>query len=411
MRIGPFVMNWAPRAEQRNLEDPNHAITYEEVYGTSGPAVAVNSTTAMKISTVLGCVRVLAETIASVSWIVYERLPEGGKRRATEHHLYPVLHVRANPLMSSYSFRERAVKDVLLTGNFYALIDYDRYGYIRALWPLDPTRVRKEIADSGRAARYVITTSAGFDGTYRDEEIFHLHLLGDGFTGKSVITYNAESFGLALDLDGYARTFFSNGGHPGGVLEAEKGTLSPEARKRLQDGWHSAYGKEGGNWHRVAVLQDGVKWKPMTVSPKDAMALESRQFQVADITRMFRVPPHLVGDLSKATFSNIEHQSLEFVVHTIRPWAVRIEQETNWILFGPNERERFFSEFLLDSILRGDIKSRNEAYAIMRQNGALNADEWRDRENLNPIPGAAGEKYLVQLNMQDLSMVGKEQKG
>jgi HK97 family phage portal protein len=400
MRLWPF----GTKQEQRNAENPGHAITPDDVYGRTVTGKVVNPDTVLKVSAALACVRVLAESVGSLSWITYERVSSGGKRRATDNYAYRVLHDRPNPLMSSMAFRERIMKDLLLHGNAYVYRENGRYGALSALWPLAPVAVTPIISKSGRGVQYRVTSSTGFDGVYGDQEILHVSALGDGVVGKSVIAYNAGSFSLSMAEDEYAQNFYENGAYPGGVLEVEK-PLGDEGRKRLRAGWSNAYSNQGA--HKVAVLEDGIKWKPMTVNPKDAMALESRKFQVSDIARMFRVPPHMIGDLERATFSNIEHQSLEFVMHSLRPWLIRIEQEFNWKLFGLERADReFFSEFLIDSMLRGDIKSRNEAYAIMRQNGVINADEWRERENLNPLPDDAGKKYIVQLNMQELGSIG-----
>jgi len=402
MKIWPFF-----RSAKRNIENPGHAITWASIFGSQYGSDSVDPATALKVSAALACVRVLAESVASLSWIVYRRNSEGGKDRASEHYAYSLLHHRPNDIMTAFSFRERIIKDILLHGNGYALIERDN-GMPVALWPLNPSMVRPQLDQSERNIKYAIKSSAGETRIYNHGDILHVPCLGDGIIGKSVISYNAGAFELSLSEDEYARSFFSNGAYAGGVLEAEK-SLSKEARDRLRDGWSNAYGKNqsGSGWHKVAVLEDGLKWKPMTVNPKDAMALESRKYQLSDIARMFRVPPHLIGDLEKATFSNIEHQSLEFVVHSLRPWVIRLEQEFNYKLFDGSDRKTHFSELLMDSMLRGDIKARNEAYSIMRQNGIINADEWRSLENMNPLPLGQGKKYIVQLNMQELSSVGQ----
>lgn len=405
LELGPYTLSIG--RERRNIENPSHGITSNDVYGAIRTR-GMSGETAMRSSAVLASVRVLAESIASLSWLVYKRAADGGKMRATDHPLFYPLHTRPNPLMSSFTYRERVMKDLLLQGNSYSMIEWGRADQGVELWPLNPLNVLPMVALSGRDMHYRVRTSSGEIGEYNTQQILHFRCLGDGLVGKSVISYNGEAVGLAQAEDEFAQSFFDNGAYAGGVLETEK-ALSKDARDRLRDGWGNAYGRQSAGWHKVAVLEDGMKWKAMTINPKDAMALESRQYQVTEIARMFRVPPHMIADLSKATFSNIEHQSLDFVVHTLRPWLIRIEQEVNHKLFGHSmEQESVFSEFLLDSLLRGDTKSRNEAYAIMRQNGVINADEWRERENMNPLPDGQGEKYLVQLNMQELSQIGAE---
>lgn len=403
MKLWPFGRK---QPEQRNPENPGHMIQLHQ--GSSSIAIggrSVTPDTVMQISAVLSCVRVLSESVASLSWIVYERLPTGGKNRASNNAVYALLHDRPNPFMSAFSYRERVIRDMTLEGNHFSLIEWRNSDPV-ALWPVNPTAVKIQMDTAGREIRYMIRTANGTELPYRAEEVLHIPCMGDGITGRSVISYNAGAFGIAAAEDEYAQTFFANGAFAGGVLESEK-PLSKDARQRLREGWTSAYSGVNG-WHRVAVLEDGIEWKAMSVNPKDSMLLESRKYQVADIARMFRVPLHMIGDLDRATFSNIEHQSLEFVMHTLRPWCIRLEQEANFKLFTKSERTRLFSEFLLDSMLRGDIKSRNEAYAVMRQNGVINADEWRERENMNPLPDGQGKKYIVQLNMQELSRVGAE---
>lgn len=401
-------MRW-PWQKRSNVNDPSQGLSPEIVWGTGGRLTSPSGQGVMGISAALACVRVLAESVASLSWIVYKRLETGGKDRAFDHPVYQILHDRSNVAMSAFVFRERMMKDVLLHGNAYALIQYGD-GKPVSLWPLNPYQVEPVLSDSRDSIRYRVTLPNGATEMYRDGDILHIPCLGDGIKGRSVIDYNAGAFGLAMAEDQFAQDFYANGAYAGGVLESEK-PLSKEARERLKEGWQKAYGRSGGTsgWHKVAVLEEGLKWRAMTINPKDAMALESRQYQVAEIARMFRVPQHLVGDLSRSTNNNIEHQSLEFVMHSLRPWVIRFEQEVNHKLFGADRGH--FCEMLLDSMLRGDIESRNKAYSIMRQNGVLNADEWRERENLNPLPNDAGKKYIVQLNMQELGQVGQTEGG
>lgn len=206
-----------------------------------------------------------------------------------------------------------------------------------------------------------------------------------------------EAIGMALATEEYGARFFGNGAKPGGVLE-HPGKLSKEAQDRLRTSWnemHQGLSKQ----HRIAILEEGMSYKQIGIPPEDAQFLETRKFQLNEIARIFRIPPHLVGDLERATFSNVEQQSIDFVVHTIRPWLVRWEQAIKLKLFTPTERRRFFAEFVADGLLRGDIKSRYEAYAIGRQNGWLSADDIRELENMNPLPDDTGKVYLVPLNM------------
>lgn len=406
MKIGPWEI-----IKKRSLEDPNRQITLDDIVGgvrvSSGQSVTPGA--AMGLSAVLACVRVLAESVASLAWITYERVGANGKTRAQDHPVYDLLHSRPNPIMSSFNFRERMMGDLLLHGNFYALIDWNGSGYPGALWPLATSAITPFIINSGRGIAYRIRTESGFARDYQSGNVLHVAALGDGLVGRGLIAYAAESIGTALSQELFAGSYYGNGAHPGGVIETDN-KLDETIQERLKKGWAQAYGRTDGNvgWHRVAILEDGLKWKPMTVNPKDAMLLESRKFQIEDIARIFLIPPHMIADLEHATFSNIEHQSIDFVVHTLMPWCTRIEQEVNYKLFLPDERKKIFSEFLFDSMLRGDAKSRNEAYQIMRRNGVLNADEWREMENRNPLPDGQGEKYIIESNMQSLDQVGKE---
>jgi HK97 family phage portal protein len=235
--------------------------------------------------------------------------------------------------------------------------------------------------------------------TLPPEKILHFHGLGwDGRVGYSPIDMAREALSFAKATEIYGSNFFHQGGQPSGVLEME-GTLKDQnAADRLREQWMSIHGGVE-NSHRIAVLENGLKYKPISLPPNSAQFLETRKFQKADIAQMYRVPLHMINELDRATFSNIEHQSIEFVVHTIRPYLVRFEQELKRKLFVTNSDNRYFAEWLVDGLLRGDAKSRNEALQIQRQNGIINADEWREIENMNPIEDGSGKVYLVNSAM------------
>lgn len=367
--------------------------------------VTVNNSTALRISAVFACIRILAETIASLPLIVYERDADGGKTRATNHDLYRLLHDEPNPLMSSFIWRETKQGHVAGMGNAYSAIVRDGSGTVRELWPLDPVGVTPEV-ESGRLV-YRLSDRVARNGEkiLLPADVLHIPGLGyDGIRGYNPIHMARETMGLAIAAEQYGAALFGNKSEPGGVLETDQ-KLDDNIEKRLRAGWESAH-RGPANAHRIAVLQGGLKWKPVAINPDDAQFLETRKFQINEIARLFRIPPHMIGDLERATFSNIEHQSLEFVTHTLRPWLVRWEMEINRKLFGKDERRQFFVEFNVEGLLRGDIKSRFESYGIAIQNGWLSRNEVRRLENMNPEEGL--DEFLEPMNMQGASAAAEE---
>lgn len=355
--------------------------------------VSISERNALQITTVFACVRIISETIASLPLHVYKR--EGsGKNRAPEHPLYYVLHDEANSEMTAFSFWETMAQWMLTWGNAYAEIERDGTGNVVALWPLSPDLVRVD-RKAGKLV-YKFSSVEGVEITLPAEKVLHFHGMGwDGRSGYSPIQLSREALGFAKATEKYGSKFFANGGKPGGVLEMEGVLRDKAAQERVRESWSEIHGG-ADNSHRVAILEAGMKYKPISLPPNDAQFLETRRFQKADIAQIFRVPLHMINDLSNATFSNIEHQSIEFVVHTIRPYLVRMEQEIRRKLFTTtSEKGKYTAEWLVDGLLRGDAKSRNEALQIQRQNGIINADEWREIENRNPQEGEQGKAYLV----------------
>lgn len=372
----------------------------------SASGISVTPSTALQSTAVFACVRVLAETVASLPLPVYRRLAGGGKERAADHYLYPILHDLPNPELTSFEFREALMGHLALWGNAYAEIERDGAGRVRALWPLRPDKIQV-VREQGELL-YYYTLPEGTRVALKPVQVFHIRgLSGDGIVGYSPIRLAREAIGLALATEEFGARFFSNGAHPGGIVEYPS-VLKDEAYERFKKSVQEAYGGLSKS-HRLMVLEQGLKYHQIGIPPEDSQFLETRKFQVNEIARIFRVPPHMVGDLERATFSNIEHQSIEFVVHTIRPWLVRWEQAIKRDLFLPGERSTFFPEFLVDGLLRGDTKSRYEAYAVGRQNGWLSADDIRELENMNPLPDGQGKIYLVNGNMIPADMAGKQQ--
>ena len=361
---------------------------------------------AFSIAAVYACVRVIAETTASLPIILYRRRADGGKDRAEGDPLYELLRYKPNPFQTSMEFREQLLTHALLRGNAYAKIVRDANGFIVELLPLDPD------------AMTVTRGSYGLVYTYRPEHgksevfeqrmpssyppILHLKCMStDGLIGRSVLRDSAETFSSARAAQRYGHRILENDATPSVVIKHPE-TLDEEAATRLRESWNRAFsgsGRAGG----TAVLEEGMTVEKMSMTSQDVQYLETRRFLRSEIASIFRVPPHLIGDLDKATFSNIEQQSIEFVTHCIRPWAVRLEQAIHCAILSdsPQQKRTYFVELMLDGLMRGDLKSRYDAYNTGRNAGFLSVNDIRAFENMNPIDG--GDRYLEPLNMQAVS--------
>lgn len=358
--------------------------------------ITANENNSMQIAAVYACVRILSETIASLPLNVYRHL-DYGKEKAKDHPLYDVLHNVANEEMTAFTYRETIQAHILLWGNGYSEIEYDKGGRIRGLWPLLPDRT-KPVREPGTKKLYYETTIGGQKIRLPSDRVLHIPGFGfDGLVGYSPIQLAKKSFELAMYAEKFGTDFFKNGTNVGAVV-THPGKLGDDAFNRLKKSLEEKY--EGlGKAHRMMLLEEGMTFAKNMIPPNDAQFLETRKFQISEIARFFRVPPHMLADLERATFSNIEHQSIEFVTHTIRPWLVRWEQQMQKDLFTEEERKSFFVSHVIDGLLRGDIKSRYEAYSIGRQNGWLSADDIRELEDMNPLPDGQGKVYLLPLNM------------
>ncbi len=381
------------RARDKPSDSVSAAPTF--YFGTSGSGKAVNATTAIQLSTVYACVRVISETVASLPLGVFEATGEGN-RKATEHPLYRLLHDEPNSEMTSFVLREVMLGHLLLWGNSYSQIIRNGRNKISGVYPLLPDKMTVD-RDKNGALIYTYSTASGQTVTLPPEDVLHIPGLGfDGVMGYSPIALEKNAIGLGIASEEYGSKFFSNGARPSGILTHPNTVKNPKA---LRESWNTAYGGSS-NANRVAILEEGMTFTPISIPNNEAQFLETRKFQVEEICRIFRVPPHLVGNLEHATFSNIEHQSIDFAVHTIRPWLVRIEQSMNRALFSEQEKGRFYVQFNMDGLMRGDYKSRMEGYAIARQNGWMSANDIRALENQNPIPAnQGGDAYLVNGNM------------
>lgn len=306
------------------------------LFGGTTSGKAVNERTAMQTSAVYACVRILSESIAGLPLHVYRRNGDGGKERSPGHPLQKLLHDEPNKEMTSFVFRETLMAHLLLWGNAYAQIIRDGRGYPVALYPMLPDRMAVDRDPSGELI-YTYQSEKG-QVKLRKESVLHIPGLGfDGLIGYSPIAMAKNAVGLALATEDYGAAFFANGANPGGVLEHPGVVKDPD---RLRESWQSQF--SGTNAHKVAVLEEGLKFHQMSIPPEQAQFLETRKFQINEIARIFRVPPHMVGDLEKSSFSNIEQQSLEFVKYTLDPWVVRWEQSLQQVLILPSEKNDGF---------------------------------------------------------------------
>ncbi|NTW70670.1 MAG: phage portal protein [Eubacteriaceae bacterium] len=374
---------------------------YSFFFGSTTSGKTVNERTAMQTTAVYACVRILSETIASLPLHTYKNTVVG-KEKAIDHPLYHLLHNEPNPEMTSFVFRETLMGHLLLWGNAYAQIIRDGRGKVVALYPLMPDKMVVDRTVSGEL--YFEYRKDTGTVILRKEEVLHIPGLGfDGLLGYSPIAMAKNAIGMAIATEEYGAKFFSNGANPGGVLEHPGVVKDPT---RIRESWNAVY-QGSGNAHRVAVLEEGMKFQPIGIPPEQAQFLETRKFQTEEICRIFRVPPHLVASLDRATFSNIENQSISFVIHTIRPWLVRLEQSINKALFTDVEKKVYFVSFIVDGLLRGDYASRMQGYSVGIQNGFLSPNDIRTLENMNLIPDEeGGNLYIVNGNMTKLKDTG-----
>lgn len=384
---------------------------YSFLFGRTTSGKPVNERTAMQTTAVYACVRILAETVASLPLHVYEYQDDGGKKLVHDHPLYYLLHDEPNPEMTSFVFRETLMSHLLIWGNAYAQIIRDGAGRVLGLYPLLPDKMEVQRDDKGNIY-YVYSRNSDENPTFKEygniklkaEDVLHIPGLGfDGLIGYSPIAMAKNAVGMTLACEEYGASFFANGANPGGVLE-HPGVLKDPSKVR--ESWNSVY-RGVSNAHKIAVLEEGMKYQQIGIPPEEAQFLETRKFQINEIARLYRIPPHMVGDLDKSSFSNIEQQSLEFVKYTLDPWVIRWEQSLQRSLLLPGEKGKYFIKLNVDGLLRGDYQSRMNGYAVGRQNGWFSANDIREMENMNPIPDEeGGNLYLINGAMTKLADAG-----
>lgn len=394
----------------RRAQNRTSGSSFSFLFGGSTSGKLVNERSAMQMTAVYACVRILSEAVAGLPLHLYRKDEGLRKQKAEDHPLYFLVHDEPNPEMTSFVFRETMMTHLLLWGNAYAQIIRNGKGEVVALYPLMPNRMQVDRDKSGKLY-YQYTTSAedaptmkGNSVVLSPSDVLHIPGLGfDGLVGYSPIAMAKNAIGMAIACEEYGAKFFANGAAPSGVLE-HPGTVKDPTR--LRDTWQGQFGGSA-NAGRVAVLEEGMKYTPISISPEQAQFLQTRKFQINEIARIFRVPPHMVGDLEKSSFSNIEQQSLEFVKYTLDPWVIRWEQALARALLMGEEKRSLFFRFNVEGLLRGDYQSRMSGYATARQNGWMSANDIRTLEDMDRIEAEdGGDLYLVNGNMLPLSKAG-----
>lgn len=379
-------------ARPKAATNEHRSLTMEEWSRLAGggtlskTGVYVSAETALKYTTVLICVRVLAESVASLPCILYKRRADGGKDRATEHPLYKVLHDQANGWNTAFEYTEGTMTNLATRGNGYAYVERNRKGQTIGLVPLNPDGVTISQAFDW-SPKYEVTMPDNKRAKLSIRDMHHIRgPLPKGYVGQSMISLAREAIGLGMAAESFGSNMYRNGVKPTGVLRHPK-QIGVEATENLRQQFADRYaGLE--NSGKPLLLEEGMEWVSMNIAPKDAEFIAGRKFQRSEIAGIFRVPAHLVNDLEKATFSNIEHQSLDFIIYSLRPWLVRWEQAANRDLLTEQDRaDGYFCEFLMDAMLRGDTKARYEAYSSAIQNKWMSANEARIKENMNPREG------------------------
>jgi len=376
-----------------SLSSPSGWLTRLLALSGTSAGIAINEYNALTVSDVYKCDRVIRETVAMLPWKIYQSQPRG-RKEAKKHPLYFLLHDEPNEHMSSFTYREMLVSNLNLWGRHFSYIERGKAGQVVALWPLRPDLCRFEVKDG--VMWFYARPMNGPEMKYWDDEILYIPgLTRDGYHTYSPIALHRESLGLSKATEVFGAKFFGNGLHAGGNI-SHPGTISKEAATRLKQQFEERHsGLE--NAHRMMVLEEGMKFETNTIPPEQAQFLQTRQFQRAEIAGLFRVPPHKIGDLSRATFSNIEQQDLEFLRDCIAPWLERIEQSCNRKLLLPSEKGRFYIEFEIKGMLRGDSAARSAWYQARFNTASMSPNDIRDSENEEPVPG--GDVYFAPMNM------------
>lgn len=392
------------RAAQMPVADPFADFWYQRLESPTAAGIDVSESSALKFSPVFAAVRKISETVASLPLHVYRETKQG-KKKATDHYLYDILHLRPNSEQTRIQMWEALVAHLLLWGNCYVHIQLNLMGQVIALWPLDPSRMKVKRPDPNGLLVYEYTMTAGAgEGGYVVKfppwEILHIAGLGfNGMMGYSVVSLAREGIACGLAYEEYSSRFFSNNATPSGFLEIP-GIVNAEEKQKIRADWYGMYGGVSKS-QLIGIIGQGMKFNPVSIQARDAQFLESRKFQVAEIARWFNIPPHMIFDLERSTNNNIEQQSLEFVIYTLRPWLVRIEQAIKTKLIF---EENITAEHRVEGLLRGDTATRTAYYTAGRQWGWLSVNDIRELENMEKVKD--GDEYLSPMNMTEIGQAG-----
>lgn len=394
-----------PSEQRATLKNPDGELInlLRNAGGSMAAGVAVTPDNALEYSAVLGGVRVLAEGVAQLPLIVYERLARG-RRRADEHPLYDLLHLQPNPYQTSFEWREVLMIHALMRGDAFAEVEWSDGGQVRALWPLLPQYMTIYRAPD-RTIWYEYQQPGVADRVFQAYQMLHVPCLAyNGLRGRGILAMATPTIGLGKAAEQYGSAFFSNGARPSVALEYP-GVLSDQAFNRLRKKWEQDHsGLE--NAQRVAILEEGMKLTSYGTAPEDAQFLETRKFQRNEVAAVLRLSPSMLGDSEAQSYASMEQEMLRHVQLALMPWYVRIEQRLSTSLMTAEERRRYYVEFLVDGLLRGDMKTRHEVYATGRQWGYYSANDVRIMDNQDVIEG--GDEYLVPMNMIPASQLGQQ---
>jgi len=367
----------------------------------SGDAGAVNSETALRHTVVYACNQAVADAMASVTLSLYRR-KDNAKEEAKDHPLYNLLKYAPNPYMTSFEWRQMIITDLNLRGRHFSQKIRNGRGEVIGLYPLIADNMQVMLND-----RKEIVYLYAIDNDHvplKAEEVLHIKGLPDstGLDGINPVEYNRKAIELSKTTEVFGINFFKNGANGSGILQHPQ-TLSDEAFERLQKSFAEKY--QGlANSGKPIILEEGMKYERLSLSNEDSQFLETRKFQKAEIAALFKVPLYMLGDMEKSTFNNMEQMATNFVVNTLMPFAVKIEQAIHRQVLGTDSD--LFVKFNLNSLMRGDYKTRTEGYKTLLNIGALNPNEIRSLEGFDPM-GKEGDKYYMQLNMATLEQIGK----
>ena len=392
-RVEPTILASNEIREYGTLED-----LIRESVGSdlTDAGVMVSTDAAARFSAVGSCVRVLSDDLSSLPLVVYRHVGEESQP-AQNLPVFRLLKSRPNEWQTAAEFRQLAERERLLRGVSYSLIVRNFRKDVDELIRMDPMKVAVKQDDRTMAVTFEYTRDDGRRVVLPRSEVFAVrYATKDGLEPLSPVSLFRETIGDGIAMRKYGGTLFSRGARPGGVLQADA-KIDAESKKAMRDDWERLHsGPE--NQHRTAVLDQGMKYEPVALSMEDAQWIESRKFNRSEVAGIFGVPPHKIGDLDRATFTNIEHQSIEYVTGALTPNAVKWEQAIQRDLLP--EGDEYYAKHKFDGLLRGDAKSRNEALQIQRRNGVINANEWRALQDMNPRPDEGGDEYIVEQNMR-----------